>query len=89
MLPAYGVPKAVAAALQALPAVLPAVALPALRKGDRRTKNSPLVSLEAGRGENQTQTTKIILLFYFNRFSLIEIQNLGTEQIVILGLQFV
>ena len=39
-------------------------------------------------GESNT-TTKNILLFLFNRFSLIEIQNLGTEQIVILGLQFV
>ena len=64
MLPAYGVPKAVAAALQALLAVLPAVALPALRKGDRRTKNSPLVSLEAGRGENQTQQLKLYFFFY-------------------------
>ena len=62
MLPAYGVPKAVAVALQALPAVLPAVALPALRKGDRRTKNSPLVSLEAGRGENQTQQLGTLFL---------------------------
>ena len=62
-LPAYGVPKAVAAALQALPAVLPAVALPALRKGDRRTKKLPLVSLEAGRGENQTQQLKLYFFF--------------------------
>ena len=69
MLPAYGIPKAVAAALQALPAV----ALPVLRKIQ---------------GESNT-TTKIILRFLLNRFSFIEIQNLGTEQIVILGLQFV
>ena len=86
MLPAYGIPKAVAAALQALPAV----ALPVLRKiqGDRRTKNSPLACMKQGEGESNT-TTKIILRFLLNRFSFIEIQNLGTEQIVILGLQFV
>ena len=36
----------------------------ALRKGDRRTKNSPLVSLEAGRGENQTQQLKLYFFFY-------------------------
>ena len=53
MLPAYGIPKAVAAALQALPAV----ALPVLRKiqGDRRTKNSPLACMKQGEGRIQQQ----------------------------------